>query len=72
MATGEHPAKGHEGDEGTGEQEAPAEHQEPLFRGAGAQALAEGAQRGGGASILGDIQRPHGCGHGQRALGGPA
>ncbi|KAK4805467.1 hypothetical protein QYF61_000602 [Mycteria americana] len=34
-ATGEHPAKGHEDDEGTGVQETPAERQEPLSHSAG-------------------------------------
>ena len=53
-------------------QEVPSEHQETLFYCEGDRALAQVAQRSGGVSHLGDIQKPSGHGPGTVAVGGPA
>ncbi|KAK4828652.1 hypothetical protein QYF61_000300 [Mycteria americana] len=45
-------------------QEVPSEHQEKLFYTEGYQALAQVALRGGGVSLLGEIQKPFGHGPG--------
>lgn len=52
-------------------QEAPLEHEETLCHCESAQAGAQGAQRGAGDSILGELQAP-GHGPAQPAVGGPA
>ena len=51
-------------------QEAPSEHQKTLFHREVDGALAQAAQKGGGVSILGEIQKPPGHSAGQVALGG--
>jgi len=53
-------------------QQAPSKHQETLLQSEGDWALAWVAQRGGGVSILGDIQKLPGDGPGQWAVAGPA
>lgn len=50
--------------------EVPLKHQATILCYAGARAQAQATQRGCGASLLGDLQKPLGCGPGKPALGG--